>query len=294
MNTNTDLSVFQTIDSGKHWSPVDIPGTRDFVPSDVECVYPRTCWLPGYFTTHKPSLTGLMRSEDSGKRWSLLTHHAPPFVDTLSCLNEDVCNATTNVGNINYFSTSKDGARNWTTVGRIDLAAFRIYCVNRYDCLAIGISALATTNAAWTTDAGKNWTYFSAPLGADFNASIACALNNICLIGGSQLSIWNYNTRNDSGSFRSAGFPFGSIEVSCPSSNSCLAVTANASGAVIVRRETDLGRTWRNLAVTSLDGPVSGLSCPTRTTCYMAGSGPSLRQSIYISRDGGMTWRPAA
>jgi photosystem II stability/assembly factor-like uncharacterized protein len=242
---------------------------------------------------------------------------APFYPDQIYCSSAQRC---LGIGTINAQATS-DGGRHWTrgiTFLHGDMGVHAMACPSPQTCLAVGsyevvgnklVNGLrqrrVTTRATVvrTTDGGRTWA-LTPPLPTDIvgMTDISCPAKSYCLAVGSspdESASDALVTTNLGRSWRRLDIPSDErlTSVACMGRGACVAAGNLDSSPLSVIYTSDGGSKWVQSAL-PIDGYLhypAGLTCVSRTRCFMVGS-TTLPKSgfepgyIIESTDGGRTW----
>ncbi len=266
--SGTGGTVIRTIDGGKSWNVITVPGAEKLDFRDIEAFDANTAYI---LSIGNGDSSRIYKTIDGGKTWKLQFKNTneKAFFDAIACLNRDSCIAMSDPVDRQFVlvSTASGGAK-WETERRRmpdtkdgeaafaasgtclavqlmrDLPNFRMYLVS-------GGNDARVFRGVSTLEAGLLWQVFDTPMSRGtsgsgiFSIAMADAKNGV-IVGG------NYEKPNEA------------IDN--------LAFT------------TDGGKTWE--LGTGLTGYRSGVTYIDKNTIVAVGTNGS-----DISRDGGKTWK---
>lgn len=288
--------------------------------SSVSCADADHCVFVGGSTDNVSMTT------DGGMTWSSGTiQTAGNALTSVSCITDIDCWATEN-GYDSTYSTqvfiTTDGGTDWTNsnsitpapTGAVGPGLTSITCPTASECLSVGDDILWINDLpipvpelfgilASSTDGGMTWQTQTLP--SSFLYGVSCLTDNSCVAVGAGGIV--RLTSSDSGASWSAnpvtvpglnGYP---EAVSCPDNQHCIAVGAAENGPLPTNETpilttSDGGATW-SVQTNSAD-PVDlyGVSCPTTSECWAAGSmipsrgGSSTGSIILKTVTSGVSW----
>jgi len=291
--------LYRSTDAGATWKPLSTYGWSGF--DKIACLLRSTCFVVGAAADPQGAI-------EFGKivgfgarvlRIATLTSLDVLQIQALSCTSASSCSilGTTSTG-VDVIRTS-DGGRTWTT--RVLPAihdAFYLSCAGAHHCVVLGARRFThgPLLALSTDDGGVYWSVRAIatdPYG--YSGGVACTATGRCLalstgvgqgivlVRPSATSAWSRRSLPTGPSVLSA--------VACPSISTCVAV---GDGSPLY--SSDAGATWGVSSRPPPPGTTLGtVACPSSTACVAGGSQPTggrfVRSSVYMSVDGGATWR---
>jgi photosystem II stability/assembly factor-like uncharacterized protein len=173
-----------------------------------------------------------------------------------------------------------------------------IACPSSSDCYAVGYDRSGKGVAYATRNGGKTWVQETLPSGAYDLLAIACPSRSTCVAAGRSLSGSEATalTTQDRGKHWDL-YTISSMsyipDITCTSIHDCYGVgqtSPDSSGGVVAGmvKTTDGGSTWSSLVVPTGASGLSGVACPTSTTCYAVGNDGA--DIIFATTDGGSSW----
>ena len=267
-NNSNEAAILVSTDGGTSWTVQDlIPGVDGVGP--IDCPSDTHCMAAAdRVVSNEPPL--LLSTTDGGATWSTQPMSSGVFgVDGIYCQNDSDCwLVAEKPQGFDLVMATTNWGESWVDQDQSSIevsmsVGFDISCPSTADCVVVGIGSLTTT------DGGSTWEKhpFSGNSPGELNG-IACPSVSFCVAQGDVTS----------------------------------AVPANTSTEIAT--SDDGGGTWqvRLQAVGGGVGDLGSPSCPTTTTCLLAGfgytytsGGPPNGQVTYwgaVTRttDGGSTW----
>jgi photosystem II stability/assembly factor-like uncharacterized protein len=282
------------------WSLHQAPGST---LTSVACPSRSNCWAVGmYGSPGTESSAEILASSDGGRSWT--EQQVPDAVQTgsgslaaVSCPDTETCWAvgqdppSSGADSVPIVLATTDGGATWTTQTlpvQMGPGLTGLSCADDQHCVTVGTEVTAggaSPAAFFTADGGRNWEASNAPNSQLGLSQVDCPTANVCFAtspnfaspqnpGGVDKSVDGGSTWNTSYSGSNSG------AISCPTANACMSISATGPATVITT--TNGGSTWAT--GTSLNDPVSGLSCPDTRPCRVVGS------STAGTHDFGHTW----
>jgi photosystem II stability/assembly factor-like uncharacterized protein len=270
-------AVMSSTDGGVTWTeqPSDLLPPSSPVPAlwpqsleGASCATVSTCVAVGTYGT-------LLRTEDSGKHWSLLctamtpapksaAHPACPStmpfatLRAVSCPDMGTCVA---VGDSGAVVRTIDAAHTWTVPSSRTLAGLNgVSCATASQCVAVGSGGTVLRSA----DSGATW--MRAASGTRSYLSAVSCVDASCVAVGEAGTILR---SDDAGATWTPRPPVGSITllaVSCASATTCAA--AGSDGAVLTTASSGASWTWQGMGTSRA---LDAVSCTSTTHCVVAG-----------------------
>jgi photosystem II stability/assembly factor-like uncharacterized protein len=256
--------------------------------------------------------TGMVAVSEAGAaiptNWVTQASYPAPKAgpSAISCPSTSVC---VMVGGTSIFRTTDSGST-WSSesvpAGVTNLDS--ISCATTSDCIATGLYIEFGPGPPYvqgyvisTVDSGTTWTQQQIPDAASLIGAVTCASTNVCFIGSADnLSSTFLTTTNGGGSWSTTTLPDGIASVgvgTCVSSINCWLGAQTTPGDPAVIATNNGGSTWSVQSLpsdhsASTDDDVSGISCPSATTCEATATTPGLGTSgsAFGTTDGGATW----
>jgi hypothetical protein len=252
--------------------------------SPVSCVSVTRCWAGATDAAG----SGIIVTADGGFHWSV-QYRTTSFshIGDIDCTSASHCVAagdTDSGSGAGFLETTNDG-KTWTARSAPKSMAIvdAISCAGNLDCWAVGQGKepMAAAVLARTTDGGRVWTSESIPrITTAMNPGsfgISCPSEERCVVTGAGTLTTGNGGRKWTKNVNSHDPVLGPVD--CPSIRDCYAVFDVTSAIpsneeTFVYRSTDDGATWKRV----LNDPhrvldLSGISCPSASTCVAVGGG---------------------
>ncbi|HAF20897.1 MAG TPA: hypothetical protein DCK96_14300 [Chloroflexi bacterium] len=254
--------VMTTADAGSHWAAQTVNG-GNFL-AGVSCPTASVCFSVGYAGS-------ILYSGNGGSTWTAQASGTTANLFGINCPSVSICYA---VGAGGVITGTANGGTTWSVESSTtSLVLLAISCPSITTCAAVG--AIGTIVS--TTTGGTTWSLIGSETRANL-FGISCPSTSLCFSAGDDGEV-HVGFSVISGN-ASVGADGGLWAISCPTATECL--TAGDFGTVAVT--TNGGSGW-SLQLQGLAGPVSGMSCPSTTTCFAFDQG-----TILGTTDGGSTW----
>lgn len=297
----------------------------------LTCPGVTTCFVTD--PTPTPDSAAVIQSTtNGGKSWRPVTlPNGLRLISQLSCpaVTHCVGVAVSTASSLVLAVATSDGGSSWTThaIATAPTSRFDIACPTTRKCVVIGVGSVPTGEAtgdapilATTATGGMTWSVktFSAGLVPAFPDGVSCASQRACVVAGASVEyhsngsgvvVGNAQYTRDGGRrwlpATSAAGVGRILAVSCASATLCLATanrqphrptvsTVQARSIVLVTHTG--GKTWSRISARGFQlDHAKTLSCPTATSCWVAGmdsKAPLDHETalILVTRDGGQSW----
>jgi photosystem II stability/assembly factor-like uncharacterized protein len=136
-----------------------------------------------------------------------------------------------------------------------------------------------------TRDGGGTWGDMSHGDSASQLIGVNCPSQDQCFAVGDLGVIMATGDAGNTWTAQSSGTSLSVTAVSCPTTNTCFAVTYGAGSAGSILATTNGGNSWTT-QLTGLTYGLLGISCPSTSTCFATGG----IGKILATTDGGRTW----
>ena len=214
----------------------------------------------------------ILRSDDGGARWSSQVSGTTKALYGISCPTSTTCFA---VGASGTIQATTNGGSTWTAQVVSPPASANlnaVSCAGPTACVAVG-----TGIAIFTRDGGASWNAGTLPVAAGLTG-VSCPNPTVCFAVGDKPTVF----KTMDGGVTWAALPpntvlSGFINVSCPSTTTCL---AGAYPALAVTK--DGGTTWSTKSQTD----AGAADCPSLTRCFIGG----LFATVATTSDTGDSW----
>jgi photosystem II stability/assembly factor-like uncharacterized protein len=113
--SGTDGTVIRTIDSGKTWNVITVPGAEKLDFRDIEAFDANTAYI---LSIGNGDLSRIYKTADGGKTWKIQFKNDDPkaFYDAIVCPSEKTCFALSDpVNGVFVLIASYDGGDTWNT-----------------------------------------------------------------------------------------------------------------------------------------------------------------------------------
>jgi photosystem II stability/assembly factor-like uncharacterized protein len=225
----------------------------------------------------------MLRTIDAGRTWMLEKKVASMARDItgVACATTVACEVVGSVRRDAFIVATDDGGATWKLqrlAPRVDLAG--VACASAIACEAVGSTFANVPVILGTRNGGRTWETQTLPSGVITPLSgVACASATTCeavarsYVGGGGDGI--LGTTNGGRTWETQPAPSGVADfaaVACASTTRCEAIgvrfdqNGDSIGPAILGT-TNGGRTWGNQAVPGNVTGISGVSCPSATTC---------------------------
>lgn len=268
-----DLSSKQSVldasrDGGSHWAMTTLPQGLTLT-TGLQCVSALQCYAGAIDQGSGTSIPSLLVTRNGGNSWSTRSISAASGVlYSLSCSSNQNCAGLMAANPLNptasVFVNTSDGGAHWTGSSLpADAVEHSLTCVSFSDCLVGGDvpsspGAPGTGTVLVTENAGSTWTPSSLPTGTASVTDVTCPTAQDCLAIASYLA---------------QSLP------SCaatPPRQPGTELCGSTPGALVTEpiASSDGGDSWqlRQLPSSVPEPQIFGISCPTATQCWLAGS----------------------
>jgi len=259
--SGTDGSVIRTIDGGKTWNVIIVPGAEKLDFRDIEAFDAKTAYI---LSIGNGESSRIYKTTDGGKNWELQFKNTDEkaFFDAIACSDKYACSAVSDPVKALFFVIDTfDGGSHWN--------------VPRWD--------------------GR----YAMPGEAAFAASGTCFISNggrlFLVTGGARASVYQAMLVESSGRFNRSDAPI--VSGSNGSGIFSIAMLDYSHGVIVggnyekpdeakdnLAFTTDGGKTWK--LGTGLTGYRSGVTYIDKNTIIAVGT-----NGTDISRDGGKIWK---
>ncbi|HVF45937.1 MAG TPA: hypothetical protein VNA17_00075 [Pyrinomonadaceae bacterium] len=273
--SGTGGTVIRTIDGGKTWNVISVPGAEKLDFRDIGAFDANTAYI---LSIGNGDSSRIYKTTDGGRTWKLQFTNADPkaFFDAIACWDRSNCIAMSDPVDGHYvlISTANGGA-NWIRIvsnrmpaakdGEAAFAASGTCMITQGKNTAFLVSGGADARVFRSDDRGKTWTVADAPIikgtagSGIFSIAMKDSSNGIIVGGnyekpGEKLNALAF-TSDGGRSWRAAqGLGGYRSAVAYIGKTSVVAVGTNGSDI-----SADLGKTWRPLGSENLNS-VAGYS----------------------------------
>jgi photosystem II stability/assembly factor-like uncharacterized protein len=261
--SGTGGTVVRTVDGGKSWKVMSVPGADKLDFRDIEAFDAKTAYI---LSIGNSDASRIYKTTDGGKTWKLQFTNTDEkaFYDAIACWDKNKCIAMSDpVGSMYRLLETKNGGTTWTVID-----------TEKMDHAGEGEAAFAASGTCLITH-GKNGVFL--------------------VTGGSNARVFRSNDRGWTWSVANTplvkGTPgSGIFSIAMRDSNNGIIVGGNyekpkdTTGTAAITK--DGGITWT--AIEGLRGYRSAVAYIDDRTVIAAGT-----NGAEISFDGGLTWRPA-
>lgn len=288
---NGDVAaMYGTTNGGAKWErqsvPKGVPGI-----TGVACASATTCEAVSAGSSNG-SILGTTNGGTSWMKQPLPSQARFAFFEGVSCPSVTICYTAGADGSAGAFILgTNNGGATWKAQslpsGVINVLA--ISCPSPTTCQAVGSSSILRT-----TNGGASWTSQATPKQL---SAVACPSLKKCeAVGGDGTSAYAYTTTNGGMSWTlRATLPAKFMSsIACASTAECEAV-GQTGKAPVVLRTVNGGATWQaqKLPASKESAPalsfVSGVACPSTSTCDVSGTTPT-EAVVIATNDGGTSW----
>ena len=290
-NADGGPQVLASEDGGQTWSPLTLPSWVGTLGS-LACPTAEDCYGTVANRTDNDPLQILVTTDGGGSWTSDSVPAGTVLTGVIDCPSVATCQALATVDSTTSAVVSTTDGTTWSTrvlTGVTGLTA--LSCLSATSCTAVGIEtgnldaeAIATSDG-WGTWLAQPSIANARGDGALYPEAVACPSTQVCVAAGVGIvstqdggAQWNFVVP------RTADY---SESVACPSSSVCY-----VPDSLGVEKSVDGGVTWTEQAPPLQGTPVTGIACPTTSTCVTVGrSNPSSAQATALrTGDGGVTW----
>jgi photosystem II stability/assembly factor-like uncharacterized protein len=273
-------TILGTGNGGGTWTAQSSGSTN--LLSGVNCPSTTTCFAVGSSGT-------ILSTSNGGATWTAQTSGTSIDLRGVSCPSTNSCFAVGGVfgGNSTILATSNGGGT-WTTQSSgPSKNLYAVSCPSITTCFAVGDGGTILSSS----NGGGTWTAQTPGTSNFFLLSVSCPSTTTCFAVGSAVCTTScvgtiLGTSNGGGTWTTQPSGIGTEldGVSCPSTTSCFAVNGQAycgcgsfggprGGAILAT--TNGGGAWTSQA-SGTTNQLTGISCPSTTTCFAVGDGGTI------------------
>ena len=276
-NDGSDIGgvILSTTDGGASWTDDSVPptlasGNLDLLQAIV-CPSASDCYAVG-------SVDGggvIVETTDAGSTWSIVEKMPDVSLGTpgISCPTPSYCVALGSSGSADYntyvFATTDAGATWQTVVLPPDPPQLRgVWCQSAAECMLVGGGDIIETD-----NGGTSWSMHTVGNPQINLTTVSCASPTTCFAAGGDdpqgaTSGGVVFTSTDSGSTWSGqSVPASNIDsIACTSTSDCYGGGTLSYGGVMIGTR-DGGASWFTQSIPSATGTITGVSCPSDSTC---------------------------
>ena len=271
--SGTDGTVIKTIDSGKTWKVMTVPGAEKLDFRDIEAFDANTAYI---LSIGNGESSRIYKTVDGGANWKeqFRNRNEKAFFDAIACWDKENCIAVSDPADRKFvLIETKNGGANWTPIdtskmpeakdGEAAFAASGTCLITQGKNNAYLVTGGSDARVFKSTDRGKTWLVYDTPMvkGTAGSGIFSIAMyddKNGVIVGGNyekpEGSVGNVALTRDGGrTWRLVGGLSGyRSSVSFSGEDSFYAV--GPTGSVITYNN---GKTWKNLGQMSFNAVVS-------------------------------------
>ena len=296
-----------TIDAGATWRRMSNPRATGSL-SAVSCPSVSFCMESGGYIGVFEGTDAVLVSNNLGRSWS--PRGTPPGneLETLSCARRGLCFALS----VPSLEESTDGGSQWSDValrgppGDHSVTAAWVSCPSASNCFVSGTASPSGASSTsdlvvWKLVGSRFVRVLTRPRIGVFSY-ISCTTTGSCGVVLSSDTVNAYFATADSGArWSRASLPRSAQDVQALSCSGTMCIVLSTRGPntpLLASTTSTVGRSWTtSMVVSSYPGgsynfynpPGIGLSCPSSSTCYLAGVGTGI--VLEHTRDS-RHWRP--
>ena len=280
-----------TSNGGSSWTPVSAPASTAGLQS-VSCPSRTDCFAAPFVR----GSSAIDATTNGGSTWTVQS--IPSQNDSIAAITCPTTSHCLAVGSTTatkqlVLATTDDGT-SWTaqTIPAATGTLESVSCPSTTRCVAVGWTGTNASRSATvllTTDGGSSWSGKTAPSGVGFLNGVSCPSTTDCVaVGPGTPEVIVSSNGGQKWSAESAPPLNDPTAISCATASDCTAVAGTHAtnrvgpGTTAVMTTTDGGVKWTEASLPSGVGSLDGVSCPTATTCFLAGSATGTKNGALV------------
>ncbi|HEX4081957.1 MAG TPA: hypothetical protein VHX40_03250 [Acidimicrobiales bacterium] len=311
----SSVVIDATTDGGSTWSAESVSVSNPIDLAAVDCPDRRHCMAVGTADDGGPILGAVLVTADGGKAWQAVASPTGSVdLSAVHCFAVADCLVLATDGSTYWSASTTDGGKVWQRGGSLPpgLAGIsHVACLDATTCVTVGYVSSTpgqgTGAIAATDDGGATWTAAPVPPGVGVLHGVDCTDGSTCVAVGTKsttttdvaLAPSQVLVSADRGaSWNLTASPMGvgdAFAVSCPPSGGCAAVGTvwtvtnppTPIGGVVASGAGGLA--WQTIRTRYVPVGLTGVDCPTSTSCVAAGNDVVARIALPLPKKTGRT-----
>jgi hypothetical protein len=242
------------------------------------------------------AVAGLAPAAEASLYWSAPSVIASASLTGLACPNVSLCVGVDESGDVVVSTDPTGGSAAWTSSRIAEAAPFTIplsdvACApDGALCIAVGSAGMFTS-----TDPSGGAPAWHRVAGSQQAGAVSCPDENLCVAASASAVLSSTRPADPSEPWHETALPgpgpIGIDQISCPTSTFCAADNSATEQAAIFTSTEPAGGTTAWKLTTTVSASLTGISCPTASSCVAVG-----RETVVTSSDptrGTAAWQAA-